>query len=184
MIAAHENHGAGRTEPRQNPLSVRRRVGCFDHQRQSQTPQRLPLQRSLCRLARLQSPLNVQGSGDGQASVRPNPPEKWQVVEVPHLRIVSDDLWDAAQARKKLYGGKRTHERRRPKHMFSGLVRCGFCGSSYTVKNRDQLACSAHRKKGPCNNNRTIRVEELERRGLKRKQTPPPTPRGLAAILL
>lgn len=60
---------AGRTEPRQNPLSVRRRVGCFDHQRQSQTPQRLPLQRSLCRLARLQSPLNVQGSGDGQASV-------------------------------------------------------------------------------------------------------------------
>jgi hypothetical protein len=70
---------------------------------------------------------------------RPNPPEKWQVVEVPHLRIVSDDLWDAAQARKKLYGGKRTHERRRPKHMFSGLVRCGVCGSSYTVKNHDQL---------------------------------------------
>jgi site-specific DNA recombinase len=33
-------YDCGRTEPRQNPLSVRRRVGCFDHQRQSQTPQR------------------------------------------------------------------------------------------------------------------------------------------------
>jgi hypothetical protein len=44
--------------------------------------------------------------------------------------------------------------------MFSGLVRRGVCGSSYTIKNRDQLACSAHREKGACDNNRTIRVLE------------------------
>jgi len=120
----------------------------------------------------------------GKRVSRPNPAEKWQVVEVPHLRIVSDDLWDAAQARKKLYGGKRTHERRRPKHMFSGLVRCGVCGSSYTVKNRDQLACSAHREKGTCNNNRTIRVEELERRVLQGIERRLLAPDAIAEFLL
>ncbi|MEI9431878.1 recombinase family protein [Mesorhizobium sp. Cs1299R1N3] len=102
----------------------------------------------------------------GKRISRPNPPETWQVVEVPHLRIIDDELWDAVQARKKLYGGMKLHHRRRPKHMFSGLVRCGHCGASYTVKNGDQLACAAHREKGTCTNNRTIRVGELEKRVL------------------
>src|SRR5262249_3044492 len=109
---------------------------------------------------------------------RPNPPEKWQVVEAPHLRIISDEIWDAVQTRKRIYAGKRTHESRRPRHMFSGLVRCGTCGSSYTIKNRDQLACSAHREKGTCDNNRTIRVAELERRvleGIERRLLAPET---------
>jgi site-specific DNA recombinase len=108
----------------------------------------------------------IKNPETGKRISRPNPPEKWQVVAAPHLRIIQDEVWDAVQARKKIYGGKRTHERRRPRHMFSGLVRCGACGGSYTIKNRDQLACSAHREKGTCDNNRTIRVAELERRVL------------------
>ena len=118
----------------------------------------------------------VKDPETGKRVSRPNPPEQWQVVEAPHLRIVSDELWDAVQARKKLYGGTRLHERRRPKHMFSGLVRCGCCGASYTIKNREQLACAAHREKGTCTNNRTIRVSELERRvldGIKRRLLAP-----------
>jgi site-specific DNA recombinase len=108
----------------------------------------------------------VKDPETGKRISRPNPSEKWQVVEVPHLRIIDDELWDAAQARKKLFGGERLHQRRRPKHMFSGLVRCGCCGASYTIKNNDQLACAAHREKGTCDNGRTIRVAELERRVL------------------
>lgn len=108
----------------------------------------------------------IKNPETGKRISRPNPPEKWQVVAAPHLRIVPDEVWDAVQARKKIYGGQRTHERRRPRHMFSGLVRCGACGGSYTIKNRNQLACSAHREKGICDNNRTIRVAELERRVL------------------
>lgn len=118
----------------------------------------------------------VKDPETGKRVSRPNPPEQRQVVEAPHLRIVSDELWDAVQARKKLYGGTRLHERRRPKHMFSGLVRCGCCGASYTIKNREQLACAAHREKGTCTNNRTIRVNELERRvldGIKRRLLAP-----------
>jgi site-specific DNA recombinase len=118
----------------------------------------------------------IKNPETGKRVSRPNPPEKWQIVDAPHLRIVTDEVWDAVQARKKLYGGKRTHERRRPRHMFSGLVRCGECGGSFTIKNRDQLACSSHREKGTCENNRTIRVAELERRvldGIERRMLAP-----------
>ncbi len=108
----------------------------------------------------------VKDPETGKRISRPNPSEQWQVVEASHLRIVSDELWNAVQARKKLYGGTRLHKRRRPKHMFSGLVRCGCCGASYTIKTQDQLACTAHRERGTCTNNRTIRVADLERRVL------------------
>lgn len=108
----------------------------------------------------------VKDPETGKRISRPNPSEQWQVVEAPHLRIVSDELWNAVQARKKLYGGTRLHKRRRPKHMFSGLVRCGCCGAAYTIKSQDQLACTAHRERGTCSNNRTVRVPDLERRVL------------------
>ena len=41
----------------------------------------------------------------GKRISRPNLPETWQVVEVPNLRIIDDELWNAVQVRKKLYGG-------------------------------------------------------------------------------
>ncbi|MCT7374727.1 recombinase family protein [Chelativorans salis] len=112
----------------------------------------------------------------GRRISRPNPPEKWQVVEASHLRIVDDELWNAVHARKKLYGGAKLHHRRRPKHLFSGLVRCGCCGAPYTVKSKDQLSCSARRQKGTCDNGRTIRVAEVERRvleGIKKRMLGP-----------
>ncbi|MEF2546398.1 recombinase family protein [Aurantimonas sp. E1-2-R+4] len=108
----------------------------------------------------------VKDPETGKRISRPNPSEQWQVVEAPHLRIVSDELWNAVQVRKKLYGGTRLHKRRRPKHMFSGLVRCGCCGATYTIKSQDQLACTAHRERGTCANNRTVRVPDLECRVL------------------
>lgn len=126
----------------------------------------------------------VKDPESGKRISRPNPPETWQVMEVSHLRIVDDALWEAAQARKKLYGGAKLHHRRRPKHMFSGLVRCGCCGASYTVKNQDQLACAAHREKGTCTNSRTIRVGDLENRvlaGVQRRLLAPDAVAGFLA---
>ncbi|MDW6022212.1 recombinase family protein [Mesorhizobium sp. BAC0120] len=126
----------------------------------------------------------VKDPETGKRLSRPNPPEQWQVVAAPHLRIIDDELWDVVQARKKLYGGSRLDQRRRPKHMFSGLVRCGCCGASYTVKNRDQLACAAHREKGTCDNSRTIRVAELEKRvleGIERRLLAPDAIAGFLA---
>ena len=102
----------------------------------------------------------------GRRVSRPNPPEQWVVSPAPHLRIVSDELWDAVQARKAAYEGLAVHRTRRPRHLFSGLIRCGVCGAGYTVKSKDQLACAAHREKGTCSNGRTIRAPDLERRVL------------------
>jgi site-specific DNA recombinase len=88
------------------------------------------------------------------------------VTTVDSLRIVSDELWQAAQARKARYANMPLHKSRRPRHPFSALIRCGLCNGAFTIKNRDQLACSTHREKGACANNRTIRLGELEHRVL------------------
>ena len=50
--------------------------------------------------------------------------------------------------------------------MFSGLVRCGCCGATYTIWSQDNFACTAHRARGTCTNNRTVRVPDLEHRVL------------------
>ncbi|MDR3438928.1 recombinase family protein [Telmatospirillum sp.] len=102
----------------------------------------------------------------GKRLSRLRPQADWVVTEAPHLRIVPDELWDAAQARKTRSAGQPAHQLRRPKHLFSGLVFCGCCGAAFTIKSKDQLACAAHREKGTCDNGRTIRMAELERRVL------------------
>src|SRR5690606_38674332 len=61
----------------------------------------------------------VKAPETGKRISRPNPPEQWQVVEAPHLRIVSDELWNAVQTRRKPYGGTRLQKRRSSKHMFT-----------------------------------------------------------------
>ncbi len=63
--------------------------------------------------------------------------EKRTFAERPDLRIVSEELWQAAQARiaknQRQNIGKRAPEGRPPKYMLSGLARCGVCGGSMKV---------------------------------------------------
>ncbi|WP_377810129.1 recombinase family protein [Azospirillum sp. A29] len=101
----------------------------------------------------------------GKRVSRLNKLEDWKITEVPGLRIVTDEQWDRVQAVKAGFSNRRGAEHaRRPKHLLSGLVRCGCCGGSYTVKSKDQLACSTYRESGTCENNRTIRVGDLQER--------------------
>ena len=53
-------------------------------------------------------------------------------------------------------------ERRRSRHLLSGLVRCQECGSRYAAVGRDYLACSAARGSGTCSNRQSIRRAALE----------------------
>ena len=41
----------------------------------------------------------VRDPETGRRVTRPNAPSDWKRIEVPHLRIVDQDLWDAAQSR-------------------------------------------------------------------------------------
>lgn len=110
---------------------------------------------------------------------RLNPPEAWKCHEVPDLRIVDDTLWDRVKARQGAIRAAmnpagvnterpRPENARRPAYLLAGLVKCGCCGSSYTLINKSRYGCAAARNKGAtvCSNRATILREEVEARVL------------------
>ena len=108
----------------------------------------------------------VKAPDTGKRLSRVNPKETWVVVEVPELRIVSDEFWDRAQATKTHYGHRPAHKLRRPKRLLSGLLFCRECDGAFTITRPGKYGCAAHRDKGTCTNGRQISVERLERRVL------------------
>ena len=107
----------------------------------------------------------------GKRRARPNPESEWIVQAVPELSIVDDDLWNRVQERlgairrsPKIQKARSTRfwEKRRPKHLLTGLIRCGSCGGKFTSVGRDYLACGASRRQGTCENRRGIPRHVLE----------------------
>ncbi len=115
------------------------------------------------------------------------PPADWRRTPVPHLRIVDQALWERVRARK---GAEAEHaprelaNRRKP-GIFSGLLRCGVCGASYTSYSKRTLVCAAHREKGDsiCANARRVSREAVETRVLAGLQTRLLTPEATAAYV-
>ena len=116
----------------------------------------------------------------GRKVSRINPPEDWVVVDVPELRIVVDELWQAAKDRQAesaeqyaaVIEGVRAaranpmNAAHRPHHLLSGLLRCGVCGGAYVKRGQDRYACSNHARTDGCTNRRSIRRPLLEKRVL------------------
>jgi site-specific DNA recombinase len=102
----------------------------------------------------------------GKRQIRTTPQDQWVRVPVPDLRIVDEDTWGRAQAMRAALSGKRPERARRPKHLLSGLIRCGACGGAYTMCSTDRMACVAYRQKGTCANNRTVKLVDLTARVL------------------
>jgi site-specific DNA recombinase len=121
----------------------------------------------------------------GKRVSRLNLPEQWVTHEVPHCRIVSDELWQAVKSRQALVGRNTrpdNDQRRsfwaaqRPKTLLSGLTRCGLCGGAYTKISATQLGCATARNKGTCSNRQNIRLDRLEAQilnGLKKQLLDP-----------
>jgi site-specific DNA recombinase len=107
----------------------------------------------------------------GKRVSRLNPRNKWIVTDAAHLRIIPDYLWNRVQRLKARYApqGKKRRETR-PKHLLSGLLRCGACNGKYTVIGSNRFGCSTHREKGTCANNRTISIRKLQAIVLQRIQ--------------
>jgi hypothetical protein len=88
--------------------------------------------------------------------------------DVPHLRIVEQDLWDAVKRRQAevMHGpqGNKTKpwDRRRPRYLLSGLVKCGACSGGYVQISQTHLGCATARNKGTCQNRLGISREALE----------------------
>ena len=122
----------------------------------------------------------------GRRVLRLNPESEWIRTDVPALRIVPQELWDAAKTRQdhltglytKQIEGAREGVRRsvvangglnathRPRTLLSGLLFCGCCGGSYARRGQDRYACTNHVLSNGCDNARTIARKALEGRVL------------------
>ena len=115
----------------------------------------------------------IKDPNTGKRQARLNPPEDWIIEEVPDLCILPQDLWDAVKARQLTSrsaviakGLNRPERAKRPKHLFSGLLKCACCGGGYTIVGKTNYGCANTRNKGTCNNRKTIKREDLEARVL------------------
>ncbi len=133
----------------------------------------------------------IKDPSTGKRVSRLNPESEWIVKDVPELRIVDDELWQAVRERQgeiaekfvNVAEGVRKHHRknklngaRRPRTLLSGLIFCGGCGGPYSLRGPQRYACSNHISKGTCDNSRSIRQDELEARvlaGLKDRMMAP-----------
>lgn len=113
--------------------------------------------------------LNPETGKRGKAIM--NPVSSLTITEVPHLRIIDDELWQQVKLRQQ---ATRRAQRegidraRKPKFLFSKLTKCGFCGGGFTTESRDELRCVNYREAGSsvCTNGRVIKRKEVERRVL------------------
>ena len=111
----------------------------------------------------------VKDPSTGKRVSRLNPREEWQHIEVPEMRIVDEDLWEAVQNRLKgtSRGGKGYQRRHR---LLSGVLKCGVCGGGMAVTgrsaSRDRVMCHRAREKGICSHKRSYFLDKIEERVL------------------
>lgn len=103
--------------------------------------------------------------------IRPNPQSEWLEHPAPELRIVDEALWERVQERRRDGEGVHRAHQRRPKHLLSGLGRCGICGGGWIRRTGEYWACGRHHDGKGCDNNRTIKNDNYERQVLDRLQT-------------
>jgi site-specific DNA recombinase len=126
----------------------------------------------------------VKNPQTGKKVARVNKQDAREIVEVPELRIIGDDLWQKVKARqqeariemgKDRSGNVLNHAHRR-KFLLSELLVCGVCGGGYTITGKDRYGCATRRAKGTCGNDKTITRQRIESRvlgGLKEKLMAP-----------
>ena len=100
-------------------------------------------------------------------------------VEVPDLRIVSDQQWERVQTQikrnREIFGGPRLGGMSRTAqcrdYLFSGLLMCAICGYRMVIVGRSgkyaSYGCPVHRFKSACPSRLQIRHDRRERQLLK-----------------
>ena len=106
----------------------------------------------------------VRDPDTGTRRARMKDREDWVEADVPHLAIIEPDLWGEVQTRLRNIPQRRPELNRRPKRLFSGLVKCSQCGHPMTIAYRDRYGCANARQKGTCTNTRTVAAPLLEER--------------------
>jgi site-specific DNA recombinase len=113
----------------------------------------------------------VKDPATGKRQARRNPRADWVVEDVRELRIVDEALWERVSSRLSEIAesptsvairGSRFWEKRRARHILTGLVVCGRCGHPLAAVGQDYLRCAQADRNGLCDNRRGIRRKILE----------------------
>ena len=112
----------------------------------------------------------VKDPDTGRRQARLNPENKWILEDVPHLRIIDNQLWTSVKERQRHSRshvmtedkGIRSERARRPNYLLSGLLKCGTCGGGFSKISQSHYGCSTARNKGTCGNLLTVRRDKLE----------------------
>ena len=91
-----------------------------------------------------------------------NPVSEWVYVDMPELRIIDDDLWQAVQERLK----QRQKKQKKPRceyrpniRQLTNFIYCGVCGGQKHVAHQTRYVCANNRYSKACNNARGVREE-------------------------
>jgi len=99
------------------------------------------------------------------------PQNEWINVELPHLRIIDDELWTAVQKQRgaKERFGAPTRRGSKAKYLLTGIARCSMCGGRIGVTNGKAsyesiqvYTCWNRRNKGTCENSLRRPVKSID----------------------
>jgi site-specific DNA recombinase len=109
----------------------------------------------------------VKAPSTGKRISRPNSEADWQSIEVPHLRIVDQKLFDQVELRRESIGGENAATAPRSKRILSGLLKCGCCGGGMSIIGSDRsgqrIQCSVFKESSACTNSARYYIEKIER---------------------
>lgn len=86
----------------------------------------------------------------GKRVRRERDPSEWVRQDHPELAIVPQGQWDAVQRRSRSQSRASGVSGRPPRHLLSGLLRCGECGGPMVVVDRYRYGCAAAKDRGTC----------------------------------
>jgi site-specific DNA recombinase len=122
----------------------------------------------------------IKVPGTNKRVARPRPKSEWRISDRPQLEIVTNELWQAVQARQammmKLYGGRPRqgllNRSASSGNLLTGFLKCGFCGTNLVIvtgrrRRHAMYGCPQHWYRGACPNGLRMRQEHLEQRLLK-----------------
>jgi site-specific DNA recombinase len=121
----------------------------------------------------------MRNPANGRRISRRKPESEWIKIAVPEQQIVDDKLWTRVQGHLEYVnrvfgdrgrkGGLLRSRAASSRYIFSGLLKCGCCGSNFTIvsgagKNHRaaEYGCPAHVGRGTCVNGRRVPSDILE----------------------
>jgi site-specific DNA recombinase len=107
----------------------------------------------------------VRDPDSGKYKRRRRPQADWVENREESLRIISDELFERAQARTRASADsdKRLKSGGKARYLLSGLLVCKVCQAHYVIADARSYACSGHWRGGACSNDIRVRRDAIER---------------------